>query len=66
MVQRALDDGPRVVARHGTEVVVIVAAAEYRRLVEPRPDFKAFLLSGPDFSLLDLDRSPELPREVSL
>ncbi len=66
LVRRALDEGPQVVTRHGEEAVVVVSAAEFRRLAEDRPDFKAFLLSGPDLSALELERARELPRDVEL
>jgi prevent-host-death family protein len=65
IVQRALDDGPQIVTRRGEEVV-IVSAAEFRRLTGNKPDFKRFLLSGPDLSALELDRPTDLPREVEL
>src|SRR5579883_2137590 len=32
LVQRAIDEGPQVVTRHGRDVVVVVAADEFRRL----------------------------------
>jgi len=67
LVQRALDQGPQVVTRRGKEAVVVVAAAEYRRLTGDVPDFKKFLLSAPDFSALELDSSArDLPRETEL
>ena len=64
LIRRARVEGPQVVTRHGEEVVVVVAADEYRRLTGNKPDFKTFLLSGPDLSALDLERSCELPREI--
>jgi prevent-host-death family protein len=64
VVQRALDEGPQIVTRHGREVVVVLAAAEYRRLTGDRPSFKTFLLTGPDFSVLDLTRDSDGPREI--
>jgi prevent-host-death family protein len=66
LVQHALDEGPQVVTRHGEEVVVVVAAKEFHRLTGNKPDFKEFLLSGPDLSVLDLDRVRDLPRDVEL
>jgi prevent-host-death family protein len=66
LVQCALDEGPQVVTRRGEEVVVVVAAEEFRRLSGNKPDFKEFLLSGPDFSVLDLERAKDLPRDVEL
>jgi len=66
LVRRAQDEGPQVVTRHGREVVVIVAADEFRRLTGNKPDFKMFLLSGPDLSALELERTTELPRKIDL
>jgi len=64
LVRRTLEEGPQVVTRHGQEVVVVVAADEYRRSQRDQPDFVEFLLSGPDLSQLDLTRTDELPREI--
>ena len=66
LLRRAHDDGPQIVTRHGEEVAVVIDAADYRRLRGDRPDFKTFLLEGPDFSALDLERSKELPREIEV
>lgn len=66
LVQRALDEGPQVVTRRGEEAVVVISAREFRRLTGATPDFKEFLLSGPDFSVLDLERVRDLPRDVEL
>jgi prevent-host-death family protein len=64
VVQRALEEGPQVVTRDGQEVVVVLSAEEFRHLTQGKPDFKAFLLSGPDLSVLELERAGDLPRDV--
>jgi prevent-host-death family protein len=68
LVRRAEREGPQVVTRHGEEVVVVVPAEEYRRLSEgdgkTRMDFKEFLMSAPDLSVLDLERPREMPRDL--
>jgi prevent-host-death family protein len=66
LIQRAIDEGPQIVTRRGKEVVVVVSIEEYRRLRGGRPDFKSFLVGGPDFDALELDRATDLPREVEL
>ncbi len=70
LVRRTEREGPQVVTRHGEEVVVVVPAEEYRRMKEREEgkemDFKEFLMSGPDLSVLDLERPRELPRDVEL
>lgn len=67
VVRRAHDEGPQIVTRHGHDVAVILDMEEYRQLKGQQPDFKEFLLSAPDLSVLDLtrDTSTEM-REVDL
>ena len=66
VVRRAETDGPQVVTRHGVEVVVVVDAAEFERLIGGHGDFKAFLTAAPDFEALDIRRSNEGARVVEL
>jgi antitoxin Phd len=67
LVRRVLDEGPQTVTRYGQDAVVVISAAEYRDLTDNKPDFKTFLLSSPDLSLLELDRiERDLPRDVRL
>jgi PHD/YefM family antitoxin component YafN of YafNO toxin-antitoxin module len=55
-----------VVTRHGEEVVVVVAADEYRKSQTKGPDVAEFLLSGPNFDDLDLERPARPARELDL
>ena len=64
LVRTAHDDGPQVVTRHGEDVAVVVAIDDYRRMTGRVADFKDFLLSGPDLSVLDIRRSDETARVV--
>lgn len=68
MVRRALSEGPQFVTRHGDEVVVVLSAQMYRELSQPAPkrDFKAFLLEGPDFEPLALERDKTSARITEL
>jgi prevent-host-death family protein len=66
LVRRTLEEGPQVVTRRGEEVVVLVPAEEFRRLTGDKPDFKEFLMSAPDLSVLDLERPREMPRDIEL
>jgi len=66
LIRRTLDEGPQVVTRHGEAVVVVVSADEYRRSQVQRADLAEFLLCGPDFDQLDLDRRRRLARSVEL
>lgn len=76
VVQRAIDEGPQVVTRHGREVAVIVSMDEYRRMRErdeahdapdPGTDIKELLRGGPWFDdPAILERLGDLPRDVEL
>jgi antitoxin Phd len=47
LFDEALDDGPQRVTRHGKQVVVVVAEAEWRRLTRDVPPFGALLADCP-------------------
>lgn len=64
LVERAVSEGPQIVTKHGRATVAVVEIGEFRRLSGTSLDFKEFLLSGPDLSILDLERSKDLPREI--
>ncbi|MBA3250657.1 MAG: type II toxin-antitoxin system Phd/YefM family antitoxin [Geodermatophilaceae bacterium] len=64
LVRKAESEGPQVVTRNGREVAVVMSAEEYHRSRKPKMDFKEFLMSGPDFDLLDIVRSKDPPREI--
>lgn len=66
LVERAMTDGPQTVTRRGVDVVVVMSVDEYRRVTRQCKDFKEFLLSAPDMSMLDLERDQSLFRDVEL
>jgi antitoxin Phd len=66
IVNRALVEGPQRV-RCRDDIVVIIAEAEYKKLVAKRVDFKAFLMGkGPSLEGLDLNRDRSPMRRVDL
>jgi prevent-host-death family protein len=70
VVDRALDEGPQTVTRHGKEVVVILSKAEFdrqRRGRGPKGTLLPFLLGlGFAGARLDVSRSKDDDREVEL
>ena len=66
LVERAVTDGPQIVTKHGTPTVAVVEINEFRRLSGSPLDFKEFLMSAPDLSILDLERSQDTGRELEL
>ncbi|HET7479259.1 MAG TPA: type II toxin-antitoxin system Phd/YefM family antitoxin [Rubrobacteraceae bacterium] len=67
LIRRALEEGPQTVTKHGEEVVVVVPAKDYERLVaESGKDFKRFLMCAPDLDRLDIRRDKSSSRVVEL
>jgi antitoxin Phd len=67
VVDAALAGHPQEVSRRGIPAVVVVAAAEYHRLVKaalaPRESFAAHLLAFPGD---DIPRAKAVPRDAAL
>jgi prevent-host-death family protein len=66
LVERAVNEGPQIVTKHGRETVVVLDIAEYRRLRGEPMNFKEFLLSIPKGDDLEIERSKDPPREIDL
>jgi prevent-host-death family protein len=57
VVDDALDKGPQIITRHGTEVAVVLSYEDYRRIVASRPRLVDFFRSSPLVGVdLDLSR----------
>ncbi len=66
LIARARSEGPQVITRHGKERAVVVSIEEYRRLEAAKPDFEAYLLSGPKVDDFEIERPADTGREVEL
>ncbi|MDO9145562.1 type II toxin-antitoxin system Phd/YefM family antitoxin [Rhodoferax sp.] len=65
IVDMTLNEGPQLVTRRGQDVVVILAAKDYRRM-SGAPSLLSTLFSAPRGEPLDLARAKEPIREVKL
>ena len=65
VVRRALAEGPQRITRRDAAVMVI-AETEYLHLTGHRPNFIDYLMTGPSFEDLQLDRDPTPARDVDL
>lgn len=63
LVQKAMDEGPQTVTRHGKEAVVVLSVEEYEKLNRRKPSILEVLMSGPEGDL-DLEREQDRGREV--
>lgn len=68
VVDRALQDGPQTVTRHGREAVVIVAANEYKKMTQPVGSLVEFMQRSPLYGTDDIvfERSRDIGRKVKL
>lgn len=58
VVSRAVNDGPQVITRRGSEAVMVLSVEEYRRLRKPKTSLVEFFQSSPLAGVeLDLGRS---------
>lgn len=67
VVKRALSEGPQGITVRGEPVAVLISRAEYARLTHPKPGFVEFMRRSPVAGLaLDIERQPDLTREITL
>jgi len=68
VVNRAMEDGPQLVTRHGREVVVVVSAAEYRKMTQPAESLLEFMQRSPLYGAEDIEfvRDKSLTRKQPL
>jgi antitoxin Phd len=65
LVQKAIDEGPQTVTRHGHDAVVVISVEEFRLMQKRQIDFKEFLASAP-LEGVDLERDRDYGRDVDL
>ncbi len=67
VVQKALNNGPQIVTRHGVEAVVVLSVSEYRRLARPAEDLAAFFAKSPlKGAEIDIERDKDVGRDLAL
>ncbi|MGY4766895.1 type II toxin-antitoxin system Phd/YefM family antitoxin [Kribbella sp. CWNU-51] len=65
LIRAVQTDGPQFVTRHGQQVAVVLDIVDYRRMTGVElVDFKDFLASAPDLSMLEIERSTAPVRQV--
>lgn len=63
LVQKAIDEGPQTVSRHGKDVVVVLSAQQYALMQKRQIDLKD-LLPRLAVDETDLGRNKDFPRDV--
>lgn len=65
VVRRALAEGPQRISRRN-EAVMVIAESDYQNLVGQQPSFIDYLMSGPSFDDLCLERDRRPARHIDL
>ena len=69
IVEKACNDGPQFVTKHGDNAVVVISFDDYQRMTAPDNSLVDFLRNSPFTEAMDAEefgRSKELPRDVEL
>ncbi len=67
IIQAAQTSGPQAIAAHGEETAIVLSMDDYRRLLARRNSLVDFLQGSPWADTeLELDRSPDLGRDIEL
>ena len=63
LIGQARSDGPQTITRHGATTAVVLSIEDYRALVAHKPDFKAYLLGGPQVDDFEVLRDKDIGRD---
>ena len=67
LINKAIQDQPQIVTKHGNNAVVVLSFEDYEKLVEPKKDLVSFLRDSPLVGVdLDIARSRDMPRDIGL
>ena len=65
LVQKAIDEGPQTVTRHGKDTVVVLSAEQFELMTKRQISLKDLLQSAP-WHELEIERDKSFPREIDL
>ncbi len=67
VVDQAVDQGPQIITRRGTDTVVVLSVEDYRRLRKPKTNLVQFFRDSPLADAeLDLERDRDTRRDIEL
>ena len=67
LVDRAQNEGPQLVTKHGKESVVVLSVEDYQKITKPKSNLLNFLKSSPlSGTSLDIQRDKSTSREIEL
>lgn len=67
LVDRVLAEGVQIVTRRGRKAVVVLPYEDYERLTQRNDNLISFLMDSPLHGAeLDINRQPDLPRDLEI
>ncbi len=66
LLERARDEGPQTITRHGAARAVLLSVEDYCALTAAKPDFRTYLLGGPKVEDFTIERDSDTGRSVEL
>jgi antitoxin Phd len=66
LIELACTKGVQTITHHGRERAVLLSIEDYKKLLEHKPDFKAYLLGGPKVTDFTIKRNRDTGRTVKL
>ncbi len=66
LIRLAEKEGPQVITRHGSDTAVVLSIEDFHKLQTAKPDFREYLLSGPNVDAFDIDRPRDFGRKIEL
>jgi len=65
LVEKALNNSPQIVTKHGNNAVVVLSYDKYMAISKPQIDLVEFFQQSPLCEIdLDLNRNKDLPRDI--
>ena len=59
VVQKTLQTGPQVISKHGTDIVVMLSIAEYKKMRKGKTNIVDFFRKSPLVGKINLDRNKD-------
>jgi antitoxin Phd len=66
VIDKACNDGPQIITKHGAERAVVLSISDYRSLTAHKPNLRDYLLGGPKVDDFEIEREEGGDRHVDL
>lgn len=64
IIDNAMHGKPQCITKRGDDAVIVIGMKDYQELQDKKPAFTEFLLNGPKFEGLEIERAKGQVREM--